>query len=181
MPFAPFHNFFPELAERETRTITVIDGRDWGVPADQYALLELYCNERKCDCRRVFFMVVTPSCEEPLAVIEYGWESADYYDRWMGGFDSAMAERATGTALVPFGHQSKLAPAILRMVEELVLRDEAYVERLKKHYTMVRRHVDGAPIWRLDPAERKQRERLRRTKMKTARKGKRRGRPARRG
>jgi len=179
MPFVPFHEFFPEVAKRETRSITVFHGSEWGVPAGEYGFIELYCDERKCDCRRVFFTVVSPAFRKPVAVISYGWEDPAYYARWMGGFDPLMAEEAAGATLAHFGAQSDLAPPILRLVRDLVLQDEAYVERLKKHYAMVRRYVDGALARRLDPAERKQRERLRRAKLKASRKRKARARPTR--
>ena len=50
-----------------------------GLPADAYGMLEMYCNEPGCDCRRVFFMVVAKRYREPLAYVAYGWESRKFY------------------------------------------------------------------------------------------------------
>jgi hypothetical protein len=39
--------------------------------------------------------------------------------------------------------QSQYAPEVLRLIEERVLQDSAYVERLKAHDEVVRRKVDA--------------------------------------
>jgi uncharacterized protein YecA (UPF0149 family) len=39
--------------------------------------------------------------------------------------------------------QSELAPALLKRVKEVVLRDRLYVERLKQHYQLFRKTVEG--------------------------------------
>ena len=52
------HDLLPELAERETRSIMVQENNRYNVPAGDYGLLEMYCDEEDCDCRRVFFNVL---------------------------------------------------------------------------------------------------------------------------
>jgi len=54
MPFELFHNYFPEMAERETRSV-VLTAPQNGLSAGNYGMLEMYCNEPGCDCRRVIF------------------------------------------------------------------------------------------------------------------------------
>ena len=54
MPYASFHTHFPEIAEKETRTMTIIRDDDV-IPKSSYGLLELYCDDPGCDCRRVVF------------------------------------------------------------------------------------------------------------------------------
>ena len=39
--------------------------------------------------------------------------------------------------------QSSLAPAILEIVKDAILQDNAYVERIKTHYKMFRDKIDG--------------------------------------
>ena len=78
MFFVPFHDFYPELAEAETRHAILMEPTN-GLPGDTYALVELYCNEPGCDCRRVMLMVVAKK-RGPLAVISYGWESLEFYE-----------------------------------------------------------------------------------------------------
>ena len=60
MPFQLFHDLFPAIAEAETRSITVFEDQSTtGLPKGHYAFCEMFCNERDCDCRRVFFYVVS--------------------------------------------------------------------------------------------------------------------------
>ena len=71
MPYEPFYERFPEVAEKETRTITIFN--DPELPAGEYGLIEAYCNEPDCDCRRVFLNVCSWQRGERIAVIAYGW------------------------------------------------------------------------------------------------------------
>jgi hypothetical protein len=168
MPFVPFHDFYPDLAERETRNLTLMEpvsdliNPAPDLPADTYAMVELYCNDPGCDCRRVMFMVIAKQ-RGPLAVVAYGWESLKFYSRWMHSDKFTDAMELKGPVLNFGSPQSKYAPAVLRMVDEVLLADPAYIERLKRHYQMVRDAVDGdasrtsaaALQWRRDTAERK--------------------------
>ena len=53
MPFELLHERLPDLAERETRTATVLlDNLDGQLPPAEYAFHEMFCNEPRCDCRR---------------------------------------------------------------------------------------------------------------------------------
>jgi hypothetical protein len=142
MPFVPFYHFFPELAERETRSAFFPDYDD-ELPAGRYTLHEMYCDERACDCRRVFFMVMGEDHPRPLAYISYGWESADFYRQWMGFGDEEVFEELQGPALNPTSPQSRFAPALLEFTGDVLLADPAYVERLARHYRLVREAVDG--------------------------------------
>ena len=137
MPYELFYNFYPDLAERETRTLILPQPRG-GLPADAYGLLEMYCNEPGCDCRRVFFMVVGERHEEPLAYVAYGWESREFYARWMHSDAPEDIAELQGPILNLASPQSKYAPALLRLIESVLLANPAYIERLKRHYRMVR-------------------------------------------
>jgi len=55
MPCESFHARFPEIAEAETRMMYVLNHSE--IPVGSYGLIEMYCNEEECDCRRVFFDV----------------------------------------------------------------------------------------------------------------------------
>jgi hypothetical protein len=144
MPYEPFHERFPELAEKEIRTITT-SGHPY-LPDDEYALIEAYCNEPNCDCRRVFFNVGARRAGKILAVIAYGWESKRYYAKWFGhNPPRGILEELQGPALNSASPQSDLAPALLQVVK-YVLQDRDYVNRLKRHYQMFKETVDAEII-----------------------------------
>ena len=122
MSFESFHNRFPEIAEAETREITVFD--DSEVPADSYGLLESYCNDKDCDCRRVFLAVLSRKNEEIMAVIAFGWASKAYYAKWYGKNDPLVINELKGPVLNLASNQSSIAPALLTFVDRLVLHDQ---------------------------------------------------------
>ncbi len=139
MPFVPLHEAFPELAEEETRTFTILE--DGELPAANYALVELYCDESDCDCQRVIFSVMSSKTERTMAHIGYGWESLGFYKQWLSFDDPQMVKDMKGPALNPLSPQSEIAPAVLDVVEKVILQDERYVERLKSHYKLFRSRI----------------------------------------
>jgi len=48
-----------------------------------------------------------------------------------------------GPALNPLSPATELAPALLGLVRDVLLKDPEYVERIKRHYAMVRERIDG--------------------------------------
>ena len=142
MPYACFHEYFPEIAERETRTITILEQSSSKLPPGEYSLIEMYCNERKCDCRRVFFYVISLPTKDVEAVIAYGWESRKFYAKWMKDDSPKVVAEWQGPILNMGSPQSSLAPAILQIVKDILLQDKAYVERIKTHYAMFRDRID---------------------------------------
>lgn len=142
MPYAFFNEFYPEVAENETRTFTVLDEGSLGLPMGEYALLEMYCNERKCDCRRVFFYVISSLTEKVETVIAYGWESPKFYAKWMRDDNPEMIKDLRGPMLNIGSPHSNLAPAILDVVKDIIRNDSEYVERIKTHYRMYRSKID---------------------------------------
>ena len=140
MLMVPFYTEFSDLAFEETRCVAVRGYR--GLPDGEYAFLEYYCDEPGCDCRRVFISVISQDMPgEILATINYGWESAEFYIEWMG--DDEDIEELKGPALAPRpALQTKLAPYLLKLFKETVL-DESYANRLRRHYGMFKRAIEG--------------------------------------
>jgi len=134
----PFHVHCPEFGDREYRRLHVRGAE--GLPDGEYGFVELYCTDPKCDCRRVMFWVVNP--RRPgriLATLGYGWESPEFYVRWMSG--DSLAEQMAGLSTEPLGPQSELTGVLLRACEEHLLSDPLYVERLKRHYALFKEAI----------------------------------------
>jgi hypothetical protein len=146
MPYAPFDEYFHELAETETRVLTIPTGGTGDLPADSYVFRELFCNERNCDCRRVFFSVFSETQQRTEAIVAYGWETKAFYAKWMRDADLATLMELQGPVLNLGSPQSPLAPAILRLTEEVLLKDPVYVERIKRHYALFRQTIEGGKL-----------------------------------
>jgi hypothetical protein len=140
MPYVPFHEKFPDIAENETRSLIICG--DSELPDDTYSFIEAYCDEEDCDCRRVFFNVFSKNTGELLAVITYGWEKRKYYIDWMGDNDPNVIDSLEGLGLNLTSPQSELAPALLKKIKSVLKVDASYVKRLKEHYKIFRKEID---------------------------------------
>ena len=138
MAFVPFYEKFPDLAVKETRVLNVFNHP--GLPSDEYGLLEMYCDEPGCDCRRVMFNIQRPNSKQADAVVAFGWESEEFYKKWLGNTPVDVQE-LQGPVLNSASHQSQLAPLLLQQVK-FILEDAKYVERLQRHYAMFRAEVE---------------------------------------
>src|ERR1035437_577266 len=98
MPYAPFSERFPEVAHRETFMFRVALHHPT-LPPGPYALLEAYCDEPGCDCRRVFLHVLRAETRTLEAVIAFGWESRRFYAAWMGYAAPDVLDVLKGPAL----------------------------------------------------------------------------------
>jgi hypothetical protein len=150
MAYRLFQELFPEMALTETRAVIIPKGDSW-LPADEYGLFEAYCDEEDCDCRRVFFNVVSKNNvlskkqNDVIAVVSYGWESEAFYTKWYGGEPDNETERLLISEMrglnLEVATQLELAPAILKLVAQL-LEDPAYVASIERHYQMFKEKVD---------------------------------------
>ena len=152
-----FQELFPEIALTETRAAKIPVGNSL-LPADEYGLLEAYCDDEDCDCRRVFFNVISRKRNDLVAVVSYGWESEAFYTKWYGGepdneFERLAINEMRGLVLNSASPQSELAPAILKLVAQL-LEDPAYTARIKRHYQMFKEKVDPKHFRKPDTATR---------------------------
>ncbi|MEI8257001.1 MAG: hypothetical protein WCJ30_15110, partial [Deltaproteobacteria bacterium] len=139
MPYAAFAEKFPDIAGPESRVVIVLNHAT--LPPGRYALIELYCNEVGCDCRRVFLNVYREETRTLEAVVAYGWESRDFYVRWMGDDDPNVIATLFGSSLKMGSPVTPLSDALLVQVK-MALSDVNYVERLKRHYRMYREVID---------------------------------------
>ncbi len=143
MSFVPFADRFPDLANDETRWLVVPDGAEIGLPPDEYGFMDMYCNDKGCDCRRVFFSVLASRNPGIKAVLTWGWEDRSFYQRWLGSGDKKMIDGLKGPCLDISSSQSDVAKSLLKFFKDVMLEDQDYVERIKRHYAMFRKSVAG--------------------------------------
>jgi len=129
MGMVSFNTLFPEVEAREIRVITPVGSAT--LPERQFALLELYCRTRGCDCRRVMINVIDVEQERHVATINHGFEPPPL----------RFADEAQ-TFLDPLNRQTKWAPALLALFVEMIATDDDYRERLERHYSMWKQVVD---------------------------------------
>ncbi len=123
MSLVPFYYVDAQLAGEETRVLTFRTPFR-GIPAGRYDLVEYFCPDPACHCRRGMLNVVEErDVERFLTSISYAFDPED---------------PDAGPFLDPLNPQSRYAPAFLEIVKELVFTDAAYLARLERHYTMMK-------------------------------------------
>ena len=128
MAMVAFHEYFPELAQKEVRSAILKDEGE--LPEDEYMFVESYCDEPDCDCRRVLLNVMSRKRQKFEAVISYG------FDR-----NGDMP----GPFLDPINPLGEYAEAVLGL-SKFVLSDLRYVARLERHYQMFKAACKGPRI-----------------------------------
>ena len=131
MDMIPLVKLLPEIAVEETRTVFLRSHQN--IPDGEYAFLELYCDDKNCDCRRVAINVISQNSPRIWASLSYGWESLDFYHQWSGDVDDDMDPR--GPYLDPLNPQSSFSEDFLLLFKR-VIEDQKYVDRLKTHYQL---------------------------------------------
>lgn len=140
MPYVPFYELLPAIAGVETRVITLMSSKnEFNLPVGEYAFVEAYCDE--CDCRRVFLNVIKKGIKEPVSIISWGWENEQFYTKWYGKYEKDVIEEMMGSALPMMSPQSVYSPKLLKMFDQLLLKDAVYTARIKKHYDLFRREL----------------------------------------
>lgn len=127
----PFDLVFRQVAEKETRSLTVIKAAETPVPPGAYLFRELYCTEPRCDCRRVILHVMDVDRRRVAASINYAFEPPE-----------PSSGDGPQISLDPLNPQSEISSALKAIFESMIEHDAPYRARLVKHYTMWKRVVD---------------------------------------
>lgn len=118
-----------DLARRETRV--VYPEPPSGLPAGPLVFREHYCDEPRCDCRRVLILV-TDEKGTTLAGLNYQFEPPR-----PGDPEPSQLE------LDPLNQQSRHSEWLRNVFAWMVL-DRAYHDRLVRHYTLFKAAVDDS-------------------------------------
>ncbi len=158
------HSVLPGLARREVgcihHEIASAQGPASDLPAGDYVLVEFYCEDLNCDCRRVFVQVMPR--HEPgkvLASINWGWEPESFYRTRMPYDPEAPREVVQGS-LDPINTQSEHSKQLLALFQQHIL-SESYRDQVRRHCELFREEISrrqrpsratGAPAGQGDSA-----------------------------
>lgn len=142
MTFQSFQELLPEIAEDETRSITILQNEPGLPPIGQYMFIELFCTELDCDCRNVMIVVFHVEKERQVAQLRYCWETKSYYDK----IDLDFREDVPGV-FVDFGDLSPYSEYFADVLEEMCYgnthskNETEFAKRLKRHYRQFREQL----------------------------------------
>ena len=78
MKFIPAGEIIGEA--HQVRTVSIKQSPQ--LPDGEYSFIDTYCADPECDCRKTMIQVMLNG--KLVSVINYGWESAHFYESWMG-------------------------------------------------------------------------------------------------
>lgn len=125
----PFHRLFPQQAKDECRTLSPVHHQV--LPPHTFLLVEFYCVEPHCDCRRVLLNVMDVDDRKQVATISYGFDPP-----------KPPVDDEEQAFLDPLNPQSRMSEPLLSLFQEMLELDPAYQRRLVRHYSMWKRVVD---------------------------------------
>ncbi len=109
------------------------------LPDGHYRFVDLYCTDKKCDCRKTMIQVFHDG--KHVSTLNYGWESPNFYCKWMGIENDPMAKDMSGLS-VDFSSPGRLdQQAILELVENLIksnIDGDSWVSNIQKNYKLLR-------------------------------------------
>jgi len=150
--YEQLYHILPEVAMKETRSVVFTNENHFGITPGEYGLVELYCTDAKCDCKRVCFKIMSATIQDAVATIYYGWGSLDYYTDWfnmgrntlheMDEYDQESVYNMHGFHICELSPQTEIARPMLKFLEAYIRDNEDYANRLKQHYKLVRAKVE---------------------------------------
>jgi hypothetical protein len=150
-----FTEYFPQ-AEKPCE-IVLDDCNEYTLPPGRYIFEEEYCSTPLCDCRQAHFQVKADWTPKPLADIDYGWETTEFYKQWLEEdgweFDNSAdlahfeseAVKMAGVSLNDYRYRkNRYGDLLVSLFKDQLSTDAGFQERIKRHYQMVRDAVEEA-------------------------------------
>jgi len=120
----------------QVRTVSIKQSPQ--LPDGEYSFIDTYCADPGCDCRKTMIQVMHN--EKLVSIINYGWESATFYENWM--ISSAKDNH------IPKMHGASIditSPDLVRTDGMLALfnalLNDIWVAKFKHHYDEVKAAV----------------------------------------
>ncbi len=141
MQLTPYHLYFSEQAQLETRVVTFSED-EGGIKAGTYFFQELFCAEFGCNCRRAL-ITVHDADHQLMANISYGWADLNFYAKWMGSRQGI--EHIPGINLYEMQPQGENCLRFVALFKEMITSDPAYEKRIRRHYQQMK-ELNQSPV-----------------------------------
>ncbi len=133
MEFIPAGEIIGE--KHQVRTVTIAQSPQ--LPDGEYSFIDTYCTDPRCDCRKTMIQVMHEG--RLVSIINYGWESREFYRSWMGSSDDGYPMPEMHGASIDITSPDLVSPnGVLGLFNSLL--NEMWVGKFKRHY----REVKGA-------------------------------------
>ncbi len=117
----------------QVRTVGLKDGPQ--LPDGYYTFVDFYCTKASCDCRRTLIQVLLNGTH--VSTIGFGWESPEFYKKWMGAKSDDDYMPQMHGATVDFTSPDKVSPQGMLAFFNALL-DEKWIAVFKYNYDAVK-------------------------------------------
>lgn len=115
------------------RTVGLAHHRE--LPDGDYAMVETYCTDLGCDCRKTMILVHVE--HRHVSTVNFGWESKAFYARWYGGrLDDRTLAEMQGPSIDLSSPDLVPPAAMLAFFTKLL--DARFLEHLRSQYARFR-------------------------------------------
>jgi hypothetical protein len=123
-------------AAHQVRTVTLADGDR--LPDGDYRFIDMYCTDPSCDCRKT--MIHVYHNDILVSTINFGWESREFYRKWMGCPEDEEVDPPMDGASVDITSPDRVSPQDMLAFFRALL-DHNWVARFRAHYAAVKRKL----------------------------------------
>jgi hypothetical protein len=134
MEFAPAGEIIGEA--HQVRTVRIADSDQ--IPNGDYRFIDMYCTDPTCDCRKTMIQVFHNDIL--VSTINFGWESRDFYQKWMGCPEDHKIDPAMHGVSIDIGSPDKVSPEGMLALFHALL-DEKWIAKFKTHYAAVKKQL----------------------------------------
>ena len=108
------------------------------LPDGEYSFIDMYCSDPSCDCRKTMIQVMND--ERLVSIINYGWESRAFYEKWMGSkVDDGSFPSMSGATIDLSSPNLVSEEGILALFNALL--NDMWIAKFKRHYKEVKTAV----------------------------------------
>lgn len=131
MKFIPAGEIIGEA--HQVRTVSIKHSPQ--LPDGEYSFIDAYCVDPGCDCRKTMIQVLHNG--KLVSILNYGWDSAAFYENWMGSSakDNPMP-KMNGASIEITSPGLVSTDGILALFNALL--NDIWIARFKRHYDEVK-------------------------------------------
>lgn len=110
------------------------------LPDGEYSFIDMYCSDPSCDCRKTMIQVLHNG--RLVSIINYGWESAAFYKKWMGSSAEDNSFPAMNGVSIDITSPNLVNEENVLGLFNFLLND-MWVAKFKRHYIEVKTAVSN--------------------------------------
>lgn len=108
------------------------------LPDGEYSFIDMYCSDPGCDCRKTMIQVLHNG--KHVSTINYGWEPAEFYEKWMESSKEDTPFPSMAGASIDITSPNRVnEEGVIGLFYALL--NDTWIAKFKNHYRAVKMAV----------------------------------------